>query len=387
MSIKDKINDLINPEDNYHVKNTLSSYSDYDVIRMNICRKPVMKILLQILALLDKGFRDFTKNGPYYYDQIFHLYAVFECRNPETNDMVYIRTEKDPRVIFKISDSLDLDTEDHLNIDFYKMTKDNIKLGELILKTKENMGKNFDEYNPVSNNCQFYILELVNSFFQLINFPSGSQAYKRYIFTDVSKALKKNSFTGKLATKITDIGRIFNKLIGKGKETGVDYSLSDGDIKKFFKNKIKIIKYSDLDDIKLEDLFDKYNKCIILYELEDINNGHWTLLKFDDKNKTVQYFDSFGLFPESELRYMNPKLIEINRPSKLLKILDEQPYRIEYNDHKLQDFKTSTCGKWCCIFGKSNMSIDEFANYIKKNAELNNLTNDEYISKIYDSIT
>jgi hypothetical protein len=62
MSITDRINDIINPNDNYHVRNTLSSYQDYDVIRMNICRVPVEKILLQALSFLNKDFNDFTKH-------------------------------------------------------------------------------------------------------------------------------------------------------------------------------------------------------------------------------------------------------------------------------------------------------------------------------------
>jgi hypothetical protein len=271
----------------------------------------------------------------------------------------------------------------------------NVTLGELIRKTKEIMGPNYDKYNAVDNNCQVYILSIVDAFFRLMNISTTPEVYKRYIYLDVSKALQKNSFAGKLAEKITDIGRVLNKIIGRGKdknrninESSTDYSLSDSDIKDFFNNKIKIIKYSDLDNMDLNDLLKPYGRCIILYELEDYQRGHWCLLKYNKKHNMIQYFDSYGIFPENELKYQHPKLRQINKPTKLLKILYNQPYKIEYNNHRLQSTKPgiNTCGKWDCVFAQTDMTVDEFAEYIHKLTDKYNISNDELICKLYDAL-
>ena len=45
----------------------------------------------------------------------------------------------------------------------------------------------------------------------------------------------------------------------------LEYSLSDLDIKEFFKNKINVIKFSELPDYKsMDDVIGKYKRCIIL---------------------------------------------------------------------------------------------------------------------------
>lgn len=384
MSLSDRINDVLNPNENYHVKNTLSSYANYEITKVNICRTPVQSILLDALTFLNKDFKNFTKS--YTYDMIFHLYAIFECKNPENNNIVYIRTEKNPRVVFQTSDDLNLKTDDHYEIDLWKLSKNNpVTVGDLILETKRLMGSKFDQYNPVDNNCQSYILSLIEAFFRCINISYVPDAIKKYIYLDVSKALKKNSFAGILATKITDLGRFFNKWIGKGKESSVNYSLSNYDIKKFFKNKVKIIKYSDLDDMNIKDLLEPYHNCIILFELQDYNIGHWTLLNYNPKRKMITFFDSYGYFPENELSHEANKMKHINTPTKLLKILYEQPHKIEYNDHRLQQ-TGSTCGKWCCVYAKSNMNVDNFHKMIRKKCKEEKLTNDELICKMFDEM-
>ena len=385
MSLSDRINDVLNPNENYHVKNTLSSYANYEIMKVNICRTPVEKVLLEALTFLNSKFKQFTKS--YTYDKIFHLYAIFECKNPENGEIVYIRTEKNPRVVFQTSSDLDLKTKDHYDLDLWKLSKNNpITVEDLILETKKLMGSKFDQYNPVDNNCQSYILSLIEAFFRCIKINYVPDAIKRYIYLNVSKALNKNSFAGILATKITDLGRFFNKLIGKGMKSSIKYALSDDDIKKFFKNKIKIIKYSDLDGMNIKDLLEPYKRCIILLELEDINLGHWCILKFNDKTKSITFFDSYGYFPENELKYSSDKMKRINKPTKLIKILYNQPYQVEYNNHRLQQGESNTCGKYCCVFGKMNMTVDEFNKMIRTQSEKENLTNDQVICKIFDEM-
>ena len=214
MSIKEKLTDFINPdENNYQVKNALSQYANYKLMRMNICRTPVEKILLDILTTINKDFNKFTKS--YSYDSIFHLYAIFEVEEPETKKKYYLRTEKNPRIQWKTSETLDLKTQDHYDIDLYKLGS--VEFQDMLLNTKQIMGNEYLKYHPVDNNCQVYIYSLLRGFFKSINISHVPDAYKNYIYLDVSKALKKTSLSAKLAHGVTQLGTRINALIGKGK--------------------------------------------------------------------------------------------------------------------------------------------------------------------------
>lgn len=393
MSITERIEDAFTGS-NHHVKNALSNFYDYELVQMNICRKPVEKILLQIIKLFNSSFKKF--NERYSYDEIFHLYAIFEIKSPDGNETVFIRTEKNPRIVFQTSDSLDLDTEDHYDIKLNKLGK--VKFGDMIVKCKSIMGDSYDKYNAVDNNCQVYILKLLEAFFKCINISNVPSVYVNYIYLDVSKALKKTSFAAKLAEKVTNAGRFFNALLGKGKsrnkseyrkdlQNELSYELSDDDINDFFDGKINIVKYQDLKNKNIDDLLKPYNNCIILWELDGLNSGHWTILC--NKGNKVCFFDSYGHTPENELKYKQPEAKYLDQPyGLLLKILYEQPDEVEYNNYRFQhvsDF-INTCGKWCCVFGKLNYDVDGFRDMIYSKCKELRLHPDELICYIYDKL-
>lgn len=112
----------------------------------------------------------------------------------------------------------------------------------------------------------------------------------------------------------------------------------------------KIIKYSDLADVKSIDklLPGKKNSRIILLENER-NSGHWVLLIKD--NNTIEYFNSYGKRPSIELDYNSPeKNKQLNQDHKYLNdLLTESlnKYDIIYNKIPFQklDDNVATCGK------------------------------------------
>ena len=395
MSITERIQDAFTGS-NHHIKNALSNYYDYELINMNICRKPVEKILVQILKLFNSDFKKF--NERYSYDQIFHLYAIFECRSP-TGDTVFIRTEKNPRIVFQTADNLDLGTEDHYDIKLKNLGK--VKFGDMLVKCKQIMGTNYDTYNAVDNNCQVYIMKLLEAFFKCINISTVPKAYIDYIYLDVSKALKKTSFAAQMAKKITDAGRFFNSLLGKGRPRDqseyrkdmineLSYELSDDDIEKFFKNKVNIVKYQDLDKMNINDLLEPYGVCVLLWELDGLNSGHWTVLRKTGPNR-ITFFDSYGHVPENELKYQTAEAKQtIDQPyGLLLKILYNQPKEIEYNNYRFQHISDyiNTCGKWCCVFGKlKQYDVDSFRDMIYQKCKESRLHPDELICYIYDKL-
>ena len=159
---------------------------------------------------------------------------------------------------------------------------------------------------------------------------------------------------------------------------------SDSDITKLLDGKVEIFKYSDLSKMNsINELIGKYGKAVILFEINGPDNGHWTALKYGQKNgeNVIFYFDSYGLMPERELRYLPRRLVTMSNQLKglLYKLFRKQPLRICYNQYRLQKLSSgiNTCGRWCVLFLKYNLDEDEFAKVFREESKKYNTTPDE----------
>lgn len=340
--------------------------------RIRICRKPVEEILLKIIKTINNNFNEYIKAKGY--DYLCHLWMIIE-----TEEGNYYKTEKSPRIVWKKLESLDDDYKDYFDIQIYKLGDISIK--EMLDNTEEIMGKKYDEYNYINNNCQVYIYELNRAIFKKFKLEVPD-AIKRYIYTPIDNVIKKNGLTSKLVNATTDIGRRVNSLIGKNMSDiyNIDYPLSDEDIKKYFDDKCKILKYNEIDNFKIKE----NEPLFILYELKSNNNGHWICInKF---NNEIYYFDSYGSYPENELKHQSQNAIinNLNPKNKVLKWLLEQPEKINYNNYEYQK-EGNTCGKWCCVFSKLKLNIDNFNKLIKYNKP-KEMSNDEYINILFEKL-
>jgi hypothetical protein len=145
-------------------------------------------------------------------------------------------------------------------------------------------------------------------------------------------------------------------------------TLSGADIKKFFNGKIKIVLYSDLRHYKnIDQLLNPYGRVVMLYYREKEPNyyGHWISI-FRNGKGNVEVFDPYGTFIDQTLKNINTDFRIENYEytpylSKLL--LNQNKYKIEYNDVPLQKMKkgTNTCGRWAIVRNAlSDMSIEMF---------------------------
>lgn len=175
-------------------------------------------------------------------------------------------------------------------------------------------------------------------------------------------------------------------------KTLLSQSLTDDDIYNFFGNKVRIIKYSTLKEVKdVGQILNPTGFCIILFELHDHNNGHWTLLqKCKVRGREfLLFFDSYGYEPENELNYVrNAKLLEETDQDRglLLSLLYNQPLPVHYNNFRLQKIKTNinTCGKYCCVKALYP-NLDE--NQFEKILRSTDFTPDELICLLYEDFS
>ncbi len=147
------------------------------------------------------------------------------------------------------------------------------------------------------------------------------------------------------------------------------YSLSDDDIKHILKGKTNIISYSDLHKYRsLDDLLRPYGTAVILYETKK-DSGHWVAL-IKQPNNVVEFFDSYGFKPDSELKWVPKELKEgLNEDhTYLIRLLLGSGYKVEYNHHQLQSkaIGHSECGRHVATrILLKDIPIDSYAKFLK----------------------
>jgi hypothetical protein len=134
----------------------------------------------------------------------------------------------------------------------------------------------------------------------------------------------------------------------------------------------KIVLYSDIHKFKtLDDLLRPHNSVVILYQLKQ-NFGHWVLLFKYPNSNTVEFFCSYGIFVDDQLKFINPDFRKKSFQDfpYLTKLLVDSGYKIVVNNVKLQQKKNdiSSCGRHVCsrlIF--KNLPLKNYIDIIKNN--------------------
>jgi hypothetical protein len=160
----------------------------------------------------------------------------------------------------------------------------------------------------------------------------------------------------------------------------INKSLSNFEISEGLGKNANIIKYSELSKYNnIDDAFNNKKHLILLFETVK-NYGHWCcLIKRGKKN--IEFFDSYGIMPDEQLKYTVPVFRKENNMllPHLTYLLLMCKYNVEYNNYKFQKGFT-TCGRWVivrCIL--SDIGIDDFAKlFLRKDSDkfITKLTND-----------
>ncbi len=168
----------------------------------------------------------------------------------------------------------------------------------------------------------------------------------------------------------------------------MDYSLSNDDIGNYLNNRIKVVTYKDLYNFNsIDDLLSPFGVIALLFETRP-GNGHWTIL-FKRNNQMIEFFDSYGLVVDDELKFVNSKYKNMLRENYkyLTKLIYDSPYELEYNPHHFQklDGNVNTCGRWIILrYIYKSLTIDEFFRVIKDISKEFSLSPDELVVKLIE---
>lgn len=143
------------------------------------------------------------------------------------------------------------------------------------------------------------------------------------------------------------------------------YSLSESDLKDLLGPTIPVFTYEDLlTTDRIEDIFDKQGRAIMLYLTESKTVGHWVC--FIKRKNTIEYFNSYGrLEPDSELKWLSKaKAKELNQDTKKLsELLDNSKFKEVINPYRFQQYKNdvNTCGRHTtCRLYFDHLDIHEY---------------------------
>jgi len=173
------------------------------------------------------------------------------------------------------------------------------------------------------------------------------------------------------------------------------YMVSNTDIK----NKIQLprgakfvlLQYPELANYKdiTELLPKKLSVAVILLETAQ-NTGHWTCLVRTDN--IIYYFDSYGVRPDGEFRFIDPQIrSELNEKpflSNLLNMAKQQGFTIDFNKAKLQSKSptVNTCGKHVLAFVNAVLNgstLNEYVNYLKAIKKSTKWSFDQIVNGLY----
>ena len=279
------------------VKHALEKIGDQQIVSARCGRTPVQSLVQGALRTI----------ATVPYDNLFHLFLELQLADRKW-------------VIEKI-ERINLVPEDRSNkagAEFTSSFPVGKTVYELFQNTEKHMGARFLPYQSNSNNCQVFIMGILDA--NGLNTPELTAFVKQ----DTRSIFKINSTLRKVANTLTDLGGYANA------------AMQGGELHHTFKN-------NELTDGELRQLLNRYeipcNGIYIKNELPRLKNGnyiinlngqsHWTaLIKKGDK---YYYFDSYGVVPLVDVQNVIGK-------------------KFRWSNRDIQDLNSSSCGWFCIAF-------------------------------------
>ena len=148
--------------------------------------------------------------------------------------------------------------------------------------------------------------------------------------------------------------------------------LSGKDIMRMVNGETRILAYEKLKTYNsLEQILNPYGNCIILYQTKE-NFGHWVVL-IDRGGRMLEFYDSYGLKPDEELKIDNQYHLRIHGgviTPHLTALIKSGGWSVKYNNKQLQEqlSDVNTCGRYCVMrLLYKDMSLQKFNDLLTNN--------------------
>jgi len=170
----------------------------------------------------------------------------------------------------------------------------------------------------------------------------------------------------------------------------MNYELDDLDMRRCLPG-VRVIRYPELTQYsRIEDALDPEGRLVILFLTEGPTVGHWVCVHGNFEDRTLEFFDSYGLKPDDERNWMShSRLVQLNETEPLLYDLladaAMRGWKITFNPYHLQSTApgVETCGRHVVTrLLNQDADIHEYVDGI----EGSGFTPDQYVLKVTRSI-
>lgn len=182
-----------------NVKQIMKKFGDEVIVSITLKRTPVSELLTGALSVFSMG--KFGKRMEKSFDELFHLFMDIVTESGKT-----ISLEKNERINMIVNPS----KRPHETKKSVSNIPDGITLNELMENTHQQMGNQFFRYDAVSNNCQDFLLNVIQAN------GIGDNSDVQFIKQDTEKLFKNMPILKGIAHTATDVGAIANKTIQGG---------------------------------------------------------------------------------------------------------------------------------------------------------------------------
>ena len=159
--------------------------------------------------------------------------------------------------------------------------------------------------------------------------------------------------------------RLINQIIAQ--------DLTGTDVTFLTRNKANVVMYTQLINCNsILDLFGKYSAIILLFPVQSDTEGHFIAILKNDKNKSINHWDPYGLSYIQERAYTTNPLVKQHLLGNLYTKAQQNGWNVTCNTYRLQQMKSgiSTCGRWSCLRIRMQYLSDlEFAKLFLKQGQ------------------
>ena len=175
-----------------NVNNFMKEKGENVMIEFNICRKPVAKVLKNIINIATFGKLK-KEEKKLNYDDIFHLFLQIKFENGEI-----FAIEKNQEVIITKDPEMGEDCK------WVDISKSRFTFNEVMIKAEKTFGINFYRYDFVKYNCQNFLLNFTNT--------AETHEFDEWIYQDFSSVI--STPLREAGGRVTDLANIWGKLFG-----------------------------------------------------------------------------------------------------------------------------------------------------------------------------
>ena len=173
------------------VRNILKKYGSEVIVSYKLKRTPVSSLLTSALSAVSMGeFGDRLKNSEY--DELFHLFLELTTASGKR-----ISVEKNATIHMDVSPPTraNEDVEDIIN-----NIPTGLTINTLMNNTRKRMGSSFFNYSAKSNNCQDFILNILNAN------NIGDESNFEFIKQDTDYLFENLPYLRKFSNMVTTLG-------------------------------------------------------------------------------------------------------------------------------------------------------------------------------------